>query len=203
MSERKLRPQPRLIGGAVAPEAIRWRRSGRFASRERAGARSCLATGAATDLARAPILVIERADIIREGHTATLRGVQVEDLSRAITRQLEVPTTTAGVVITSVDPSSAAAAADLEGGDVIQEVNPKSVRNVAEYDRALAATDNQPALLLVRPRWLGPFHGRITGVRSTRFAIRVFDGSIKGLRTPATRERPSLPLDPVRIRARL
>ena len=111
--------------------------------------RSCLATAAATDLARAPILVIERADIIGEGDTATLLGVQVEDLTPAITRELEVATTTAKVVITSVDPSSAAAAADLERGDVIQEVNNKSVGNVAEYDRALAATDNQPALLLV------------------------------------------------------
>ena len=97
--------------------------------------RSCLATAAATNLARAPILVIERADIIGEGDTATLRGVQVEDLTPAITRELEVATTTAGVVITSVDPSSAAAAADLERGDVIQEVNNKSVGNVAEYDR--------------------------------------------------------------------
>ena len=84
-----------------------------------------------------------------EGHTAALRGVQVEDLTPAIARQLEVPTTTAGVVITSVDPASAAAAADLEGGDVIQEVNRKPVHNVTEYDRALAGTDNQPVLMLV------------------------------------------------------
>ena len=81
--------------------------------------------------------------------TSALRGIQVENLTPAIARQLGVPTSTAGVVITSVDPSSAAATADLERGDVIQEVNRKPVRNVAEYERALAGTDNQPILLLV------------------------------------------------------
>lgn len=81
--------------------------------------------------------------------TSALRCIQVEDLTPVIARQLEVPTTTAGVVITSVDSSSAAAAAGLERGDVIQEVNRKSVHNVAEYERSLAATDNQPVLLLV------------------------------------------------------
>jgi serine protease Do len=81
--------------------------------------------------------------------TSALRGIQVENLTPAITRQLGAPASTVGVVVTSVDPSSAAAAADLERGDVIQEVNRKSVRNVAEYERALAGTDNQPILLLV------------------------------------------------------
>jgi serine protease Do len=81
--------------------------------------------------------------------TSALRGIQVENLTPGMARQLEVPTSTAGVVVTSVDPSSPAAAADLERGDVIEEVNRKSVRNVAEYERALAATNNQPILLLV------------------------------------------------------
>ena len=55
----------------------------------------------------------------------------------------------AGVVVTSVDPSSAAAAADLESGDVIQEVNGKPVRDVTEFHHALAGTKNQTMLLLV------------------------------------------------------
>jgi S1-C subfamily serine protease len=51
--------------------------------------------------------------------------------------------------VASVDPSTPAAAADLEGGDVIQEVNRKPVHNTAEYERALAGADGRPILLLV------------------------------------------------------
>jgi serine protease Do len=80
---------------------------------------------------------------------SALRGIQVENLTPAMARQLGMPATMAGVIVTSVDPSSAAAAADLERGDVIQEVNRKSVRNVADYHSALAGTDNQAILLLV------------------------------------------------------
>jgi serine protease Do len=80
---------------------------------------------------------------------SALRGIQVENLTAAMARQLGMPATTTGVIVASVDPSSAAATADLERGDVIQEVNRKSVRDVADYDRALAGTDNKAILLLV------------------------------------------------------
>jgi serine protease Do len=84
-----------------------------------------------------------------ETGSAALQGVQVQNLTPAIANQLGISTKVPGVVITSVDPSSAAAAADLESGDVIQEVNRKPVRNVAEYNRALAGAGNQAILLLV------------------------------------------------------
>src|ERR1700739_101018 len=84
-----------------------------------------------------------------ETGSAALQGVQVQNLTPAMANQLGISTKVPGVVITSVDPSSAAAAADLESGDVIQEVNRKPVRNVAEYNRALAGAGNQAILLLV------------------------------------------------------
>jgi serine protease Do len=84
-----------------------------------------------------------------ESGAAALRGVQVQNVTPAIARNLGISASTSGVVITSVDPSSAAAAAGLEQGDVIQEVNRKPVRNVAEYDRALAGIHGQSILLLV------------------------------------------------------
>ena len=80
---------------------------------------------------------------------AALKGVQVQNLTPAFASDLGISTSTAGVVITSVDPSSPAAAAGLERGDVIQEINRKHVRNEAEYQRTLAASNNQPILLLV------------------------------------------------------
>lgn len=81
--------------------------------------------------------------------SSALQGVQVENLTPAIAHQLGVGPTETGVVITSVDPNSAAAAADLQSGDVIQEVNRKPVRNIAEYDRTLAGLGKQSVLLLV------------------------------------------------------
>jgi serine protease Do len=81
--------------------------------------------------------------------SSALQGIEVENLTPAIARQLGVAPSLTGVVITSVDPASAAAAADLENGDVILEVNRKPVRNIDDYDRALAGIGNQPVLLLV------------------------------------------------------
>jgi serine protease Do len=78
-----------------------------------------------------------------------LKGLQVQDLTPALAQQLGVPTATTGVVVTGVDPSSAAAAADIERGDIIQEVNHKPVRNMEEYQQALAGTGNQPVLVLL------------------------------------------------------
>jgi serine protease Do len=84
-----------------------------------------------------------------ESGAAALRGVQVQNVTPAIAGDLGISTSTSGVVVTSVDPSGAAAAAGLEQGDVIQEVNRKPVRNVAEYDQALAGIHGQSILLLV------------------------------------------------------
>ncbi len=81
--------------------------------------------------------------------SAALQGVQVENLTASIARQLGVASSIKGVVITSVDPSSAAGAADLESGDVIQEVNRKPVHNTQEYEAALTGAGNQAVLLLV------------------------------------------------------
>ncbi|MGA8224654.1 MAG: DegQ family serine endoprotease [Candidatus Acidiferrales bacterium] len=84
-----------------------------------------------------------------------LEGVEVENLTPEIAQDLNLGTGTHGVVITSVDSSSAAAATGLGRGDVIQEVNHKTVTNVDEYRRALAGSEKQSVLLLVN-------HGGVT-----------------------------------------
>ncbi len=66
------------------------------------------------------------------------------------TRQLGVPANTAGVVVTGVDPSSPAADADLQRGDVIQEVNHKPVRNTADFEAAMRNSKDQTLLLVNR-----------------------------------------------------
>jgi len=89
-----------------------------------------------------------------ENSGSALDGVQVETLTSDIARQLDLPAGTHGVVITSIDPSSAAAEAGLSRGDVIQEVNHKPVTNAHEFEQAIGSGKG-PVLLLVN-------HGGVT-----------------------------------------
>jgi len=77
-----------------------------------------------------------------------LQGVNVQDLTPDLAQQLNLPAGIHGVVVSDVDPASPAAA-DLQRGDVIQEVNHKPIANVEQYKQALASAGNQPVLLLV------------------------------------------------------
>ncbi len=83
------------------------------------------------------------------GGAPALKGLQVQDLTASIRQQLGLSAGTAGVVVTNVDPDSAAASAGIQQGDVIQEVNHKPVNNVDEFERAVAGMADQPVLLLV------------------------------------------------------
>ena len=77
-----------------------------------------------------------------------LAGVQVGDLTPALSRQLDLPNGVHGVVVTDVDPDSAAA--DLQKGDVIEEVNQQRINSVADYNKIASALDpSQPQVLSV------------------------------------------------------
>jgi serine protease Do len=78
-----------------------------------------------------------------------LRGLNVETMTPAIARELQLPAGTTGVVVTSVDPSGPAASADIQRGDVIQEVNHKPVRNIDDYRRAAQSAGNDSVLILI------------------------------------------------------
>lgn len=84
------------------------------------------------------------------GPAATaMKGLQVEDLTPQISQQLGLPSSTSGVVVTNVDPSSSAAAVGIQQGDVIEEANRKPVHNVNEFEQAIGTSGNQAVLLLV------------------------------------------------------
>ncbi len=91
-----------------------------------------------------------KASVNGEASSSALQGVQVQNLTPPIARELGISADERGVVVTSVDPSSAAAAAGLGRGDVIQEVNRKPVHNVQEFHRALVGTREQSILLLIK-----------------------------------------------------
>lgn len=78
----------------------------------------------------------------------SLEGLSVDELSSDVARQLGLPRGTKGVVVSDVQPGSAAAEAGLRRGDVIQEVNHKPVTNLAEFQEALSQI-GPTALLLV------------------------------------------------------
>ncbi len=83
-----------------------------------------------------------------QSNTGGLQGINVQDLTPDLAQQLNLPAGIHGVVVSDVDPASPAAA-DLQRGDVIQEVNHKPISNVEQYKQALATTGDQPVLLLV------------------------------------------------------
>jgi S1-C subfamily serine protease len=63
---------------------------------------------------------------------------------------LEVPRATEGLAVTDVDPDGAAAAAGIQEGDVIRQVNGKNVHTAAELRQAASASSGRPHLFLVQ-----------------------------------------------------
>ncbi|HEV2201513.1 MAG TPA: DegQ family serine endoprotease [Bryobacteraceae bacterium] len=85
-----------------------------------------------------------------EGGTASaLDGVSVDALDAQTAREMRLPASAHGVVVTDVEEGSTAWSAGLRQGDVIQEVNRKPVASVNEFDRALHNASGGNVLLLV------------------------------------------------------
>ena len=81
-----------------------------------------------------------------------LSGIEVQDLTPSIARQLNLPSGTQGVVIMDVAPDSSAAEAGLERGDVIQKIDQQPIANVSEFRRAAARAEGKEVLLLINRR---------------------------------------------------
>jgi serine protease Do len=79
--------------------------------------------------------------------TGVLEGVEVADLDAAARNEFEVPARVHGALVSNVDPSSAAAAAGLAPGDVIQEINHQAVRSADDAVRLTEHTDTSKTLL--------------------------------------------------------
>ncbi len=92
----------------------------------------------------------ERASGEKPGTGSGLDGVSVENLTPQTARELGLPGSTSGVVVTDISPSSPAADSGLQEGDVIQEVNHKPVKNLSEYQQAMRNAGKEPLLLVNR-----------------------------------------------------
>ena len=74
-----------------------------------------------------------------------LAGVQVDELTPQLVRQLDLPNGVRGVVVTSVDPDSGV---DLQKGDVIEQINQQPVASVADYTKIVSSIDPGDAQVL-------------------------------------------------------
>jgi serine protease Do len=79
-------------------------------------------------------------------------GISVEPLTPEIAQELQLKPGTTGVVVDSVDPAGPAVEANIQRGDVIQEVNRQPVKSAEDLRAAIDKNGGKPALLLLNRR---------------------------------------------------
>lgn len=79
--------------------------------------------------------------------SSPLASIHVDELTQEMARQLDLPKNARGVVVTRIDPDSGVA--ELQKGDVIEEINQQPVTSVADYNKIAASLDaSQPQVVL-------------------------------------------------------
>ncbi len=77
-----------------------------------------------------------------------LASIHVDELTSEKARQLDLPPNARGVLVTNVDPDSGVA--ELQKGDVIEEINQQPVTSVSDYNKIASSLDaSQPQILSV------------------------------------------------------
>ncbi len=76
-------------------------------------------------------------------------GVSIEVLDDYHRRELDVPRSLSGLIVTEVDPTSYAAEAGLAPGDVIVEINRSKVESIADFNAIMERSRDDKVLLLV------------------------------------------------------
>ncbi|MFZ0861721.1 MAG: DegQ family serine endoprotease [Candidatus Sulfotelmatobacter sp.] len=90
-----------------------------------------------------------KSALSESGANSPMRGVEIDELTPEVARELGLRPSTKGVVVTDVDPAAPAADAGLHRGDVIEEVNRQPVSSVSEYQRVLRQAGKEPVVLSV------------------------------------------------------
>ncbi len=85
-------------------------------------------------------------------------GMTVQDITPELRERLGLNPSEKGVLITNILPNSPAADAGLHPGDIILEINRKSVKNVKEYEEMLSRARVEKGLLLLIKRGNANFY---------------------------------------------
>jgi serine protease Do len=77
-------------------------------------------------------------------------GISAQDITDQMGRQLGIPKES-GVIVTDIEPGSAADEARIQPGDIIAQVNRVSIRSMAEYTREISkAAEGKGVTLLIK-----------------------------------------------------
>ena len=90
-----------------------------------------------------------RRDVEENNGDRTALGVSVTPLTPELASRAGVPKDLHGLLVQEVNPDGRAAEAGIQPGDVIQEVNRKTVETVEELRAAVKTTTGRPTLVLV------------------------------------------------------
>ncbi|HEX6732014.1 MAG TPA: DegQ family serine endoprotease [Pyrinomonadaceae bacterium] len=77
-------------------------------------------------------------------------GLTLQPLTAQTAARFGLDANQQGLIVARVDPAGDAANAGIRQGDLIQEVNRRPVRMVAEFNSAMQLSGSRPAMLLVR-----------------------------------------------------
>jgi S1-C subfamily serine protease len=77
-----------------------------------------------------------------------LSGVHIQEMTPDIKQGLEIPDKTSGVIVTNIEEDTPAAEL-LKKGDVIQEINRKSIDNLEAYTEVVSKISKKESVLLL------------------------------------------------------
>ena len=92
--------------------------------------------------------VIRRGYGERRGGKSEYFGMSLRELTPSLAHEYGIPPWVEGLLVVSVQPGSRADLAGVEEGDVITEVNQKSVRTLEEWDEIVGSIPEGQAILL-------------------------------------------------------
>ncbi|MBU4263498.1 MAG: DegQ family serine endoprotease [Proteobacteria bacterium] len=94
---------------------------------------------------------LEEDETAAEVGQESVLGLTVQQLTPELAQSLKIKDKE-GIIVANVEPGSAAEDAGLRPGDLILEVNRQEVRNMEEYNKAIANLDKKESILLLVKR---------------------------------------------------
>ena len=76
-------------------------------------------------------------------------GLDLQPLTPELSKRLELPAGTKGMIVVNIDPEGPAASEGIIKGDVILEINRQPIESFEQVQAALEKSGDRPALLLV------------------------------------------------------